>query len=201
MQVKNKRKSCLVYGYFNCNVGDDLFFDILAKRYPHVDFYCYPPSNLLKAYVKMFKHQKNIKFYNKEEKYLKLKKEIPDDKVVLNTFPFLCERLEKVDYFINIGGSIFIQNDQWKKDDRRLLVDIAKDKPKFMLGCNFGPYYEQEYLQFYHEWLKQFNDICFRDKYSYQLFSDLNNTRVAHDIVLNHKKFYSKKKETRSFCY
>src|SRR5699024_7072377 len=40
--------------------------------------------------------------------------------------------------------------------------------------------------KFYNEYRFIFNkvtDICFRDKYSYNLFSELNNTRLASDVV------------------
>lgn len=183
-----KNKTCVVYGYLNCNVGDDLFFEILAKRYPKVNFFLFPPSTLLSSYIKMFRCNKNIKFYDKDPKYIQLRKEIPDSDVILNTYPIMCDKIREADIFINLGGSIFIQNENWKKDDRRLLLELAKRKPSFIIGSNFGPYYSKEYLEYYRKWFKQFKDICFRDQYSFQLFSDLKNTRVAHDIVLGTKR-------------
>ena len=183
-----KNKTCVVYGYLNCNVGDDLFFEVLAKRYPRVDFFLFPPSTLLPLYIKMFKHNKNIKFYDRDPKYIQLRKEIPDPNIILNTYPIMCDKIGEADIFINLGGSIFIQNENWQNDDRKLLLELAKGKPSFIIGSNFGPYYSKEYLNYYRQWFVQFKDVCFRDRYSYQLFSDLKNTRVAHDIILGTKR-------------
>ena len=119
-----KRKSCLVIGYMNLNFGDDLFFYILFKRYPQVDFYMYPPSVLLDKYKKCYKKFKNVKFYEEEEYYINVRKDIVDKNTAINLFPMICERAKKVDFYINIGGSIFIQNDNWKNDDRFILKDL-----------------------------------------------------------------------------
>ena len=38
VSIKANRKRVLIYGYLKLNLGDDLFFRILAERYPSVDF-------------------------------------------------------------------------------------------------------------------------------------------------------------------
>ena len=178
-----KRKSCLVIGYMNLNFGDDLFFHILFKRYPQVDFYMYPPSVLLDKYKECYKKFKNVKFYEEEEYYINVRKDIVDKSVPINLFPMICERAKNVDFYINIGGSIFIQNDNWKNDDRFILKDLLKDKKSFIIGCNFGPG-DNEFTEFYKEWFTKFDDVCFRDNNSYEIFKNLQNTRKASDIVL-----------------
>lgn len=90
-----KRKSCLVIGYMNLNFGDDLFFYILFKRYPQVDFYMYPPSVLLDKYKKCYKKFKNVKFYEEEEYYINVRKDIVDKNTAINLFPMICERAKK----------------------------------------------------------------------------------------------------------
>lgn len=187
------RKKCLVIGYINNNFGDDLFFKILIERYKNVDFYLFPPAKLLKTYKQKFKKNKNVKFYDKEKYYKKIKKEYPLE--AIDIFPLICEKAEEVDFYINIGGSIFIQNNNWKNDDRFKIKDILKDKPSFIIGCNFGPS-DQEYEEYYKSWFKKFEDICFRDLESYNKFKDLNNVRHADDIVLimNNKKVKRKRK-------
>lgn len=183
-----KRKKCLVIGYMNNNFGDDLFFKILFDRYKNVDFYMYPPSHLLEEYQEKFLRNKNVIFYEDEEEYLKLLEYTGNDNkdskdIEIDIFPLICERAKKVDFYVNIGGSIFIQNDNWKDDDRFKLKEIMQDKPSFIIGCNFGPG-DDEYYNYYKNWFKGFSDICFRDKESYQKFKDLENTRLADDIVL-----------------
>lgn len=181
-------KTCLVIGYMNRNLGDDLFFQILFNRYPDVKFYFYPPSVYLKKYKKIFKKNKNVVFYDKEEYYLGVREDIIDEKTSINLFPMICERAKQVDCMVNIGGSIFIQNPNWKNDDRFILKDLLEKKPSFIIGCNFGPG-DKEFYDFYKEWFKKFDDVCFRDKESYNMFKKLDNTRIADDIVLiNNKK-------------
>lgn len=178
-----KRKSCLVIGYMNLNFGDDLFFYILFKRYPQVDFYMYPPSRLLDKYKECYKRCKNVKFYEEEAYYINVRKNIPDKSTPINLFPMICERAKNVDFYINIGGSIFMQNPNWKNDDRFILKDLLKDKKSFIIGCNFGPG-DQEFTDFYKLWFTRFDDVCFRDNKSYEIFKELPNTRKADDIVL-----------------
>lgn len=183
MKKEKDKKSCLVIGYMNNNFGDDLFFDILFQRYPKVNFYMYPPSVLLENYKEVYKKYKNVIFYEEEDYYKKQREDIIDKNTHINLFPMICERAKKVDFYINIGGSIFIQNENWKNDDRFILKDIIKEKPAFIIGCNFGPG-NQEYYDYFKKWFKSFDDVCFRDKNSYNKFKMLKNTRLADDIVL-----------------
>ncbi len=180
-------KNCLLWGYMHVNLGDDLFFQILFERYPKTKFYIYPPSEYLNRYKKIFKKYKNVIFYDKEPYYIKLRSEIPDEKTPLYIFPMVLERAKKVDCFINVGGSIFIQNDNYKNDDRFKIKEIIGSKPSFIIGCNFGPG-DKEFENYYREFFKKFDDICFREKNSYMMFKDLKNVRVADDLVLLKEK-------------
>lgn len=177
------RKTCLVVGYINNNLGDDLFFELLFKRYKNVDFYFYPPSVQLDNYKEKYKKYKNVIFYEEEEYYKKIREDIVDKNTPINLFPMILERAKKVDFYVNIGGSIFIQNNNWKNDDRFIIKEHLGNKPSFIIGCNFGPG-DQEYINYYKEWFKTFDDICFRDEKSYAIFKDLDNVRLADDIVL-----------------
>ncbi|MNH92959.1 Polysaccharide pyruvyl transferase [compost metagenome] len=98
----------------------------------------------------------------------------------------------KVDGFVSIGGSIFIQiADNVSLDNEiayyHLINEQMKDKPKYFIGCNFGPYRSEEYLRKYIEIFDNATDICFREKYSFELFKSLNNVRVAPDAVFGMK--------------
>lgn len=186
----NHMKTCLVVGYINNNLGDDLFFKILFDRYPNVKFYFYPPSVQLQKYKDIYIKNKNVIFYDEEEYYVKIRKDIPDVNVPINLFPMICERAKNVDCLIIIGGSIFSQNDDWKNDDRFTLKKIIGKKPSFIVGCNFGPG-DSEFYEYYKQWFKKFDDICFRDNNSYNQFNDLKNARKADDIILIDKKRFS----------
>lgn len=190
-----KRKSCLVIGYMRNNFGDDLFFKILFERYPHVDFYMYPPVEFLRNYKRAYKKYKNVKFYDKEKYFIREAIINKGKTRIINLFPMICERAKKVDFYINIGGSIFIQHENWKKDDRFIIKEILGSKPSFIIGCNFGPG-NKEYEKHLTKWFEKFDDICFRDADSYDKFKTLKNTRLSDDIVLTiHNKNKPKKKK------
>ena len=59
---------------------------------------------------------------------------------------------------------------------------LGKNK-RYVLGVNFGPYQTQEYYNNIHNMLSNVEDVCFRERYSYNLFKDLPNARCAPDIV------------------
>ena len=56
----------------------------------------------------------------------------------------------------------------------------------YVLGANFGPFYSKRYLSFYKKFFSNYcQDVCFRDRYSASLFSDVSNVRYAPDILFN----------------
>ena len=194
--MEKERLKVLVWGYTALNVGDDYFFDILFRRYPEVEFYFFPPSCLLTKYQKLLGSYKNVILYQDNPEYLRIRSEIPDESVAINLFPIVCACAKEMDAFINIGGSIFIEAPNFKNDDRYILKDIMKDKPCFIVGCNFGPGSPQ-YRDYLFQWFQGFEDVCFRDQKSYQLFRENKNCRVADDIVLITKKNKKKHRSNR----
>ena len=160
-----------------------------------MDFYFYPPSVLLKKYKEIFKKHKNVKFYDNEDEYKRIRLDITDETVPINLFPSILKRAEIVDFYINIGGSIFIQNQSWKNDDRYEIKKHIGNKPSFIVGCNFGPGTD-EYIKYLKNWFKNFDDVCFRDKKSYDIFKKGHNIRYSDDIVISYKNrtFLPKKK-------
>ena len=52
-------KKIYIKAYLNHNLGDDLFVDVLAKRYPETRFYLYAPP----GYRGTFAHLGNVKVY------------------------------------------------------------------------------------------------------------------------------------------
>lgn len=191
-----QRYKGLVLGYMNNNFGDDLFFKILAERYKNVDFYMYPPSVLLEDYIDKFGANSNIIFYEKEKYYQELRRLIEDKDTPLNLFPLILSKTEDMNFYVNIGGSLFIQNNNWKNDDRFIIKEKMQGKKSYIIGCNFGPG-DKEYTVYYKKHFKEYTDICFRDKTSYNNFKELENTRLADDIVLIKK--YAKKIKTRKY--
>lgn len=173
------RKKIFLKGFFNKNLGDDLFVKILVERYKNVQFEMYSELNYKKVY-----NLDNLKIYTNKSFIVILRR-------IINLFFKIfkvnkvvqIENLKKYDGIIMIGGSLFIEYDGI--DYNKYIANQFNFKaPFFIIGANFGPYETEEYLEFHKNNI--FNnalDICFRDKYSYNLFKNIKNVRYAPDIV------------------
>lgn len=188
-----KKKKIMLYAYTKFNLGDDLFIKIICDRYPKTQFLLYAP----KKYKVVFKDMKNLEI-------------IPSDSLVvrginyvvrvlnLNRFSLQSRTANRCNAIVKIGGSLFMQTDKWKSQYRFNRNMKVKDKPIFLLGPNFGPYNDSEFLQSYREMFKGYTDICFRDSYSFNLFKDLPNIRIADDIVFQLKQNSFAKSEEKN---
>lgn len=169
-------KRIFIYAYTKLNLGDDLFIKILCDRYPHTKFYIVSNISLSTALYKI------------------------DNLVVIPRIPFIDKIFKGIninnsiqrfiskhcDAIVNIGGSIFIESIGWEERVHQYRKRIIPNKPYFIIGSNFGPYHDNEYLQSYKSIFKSMTDICFREEYSYKLFSDMKHVRYASDIVFSY---------------
>lgn len=170
-------KKILVKAYLVKNFGDDLFLKVLFDRYNNINWIIDTND---KEYIEIFGEYNNVNII--KDRFFKILR-----KLNLNSIYY-----RKCDLVIYIGGSIFMQLDIWKKQykEKAILFKVFKDKPKYILGSNFGPFKDEEFLKKYKELFIKCKDICFRDEYSYNLFKDLENVRVAPDIVFQLKPTY-----------
>ncbi|MCX7715262.1 MAG: polysaccharide pyruvyl transferase family protein [Clostridia bacterium] len=172
----------LVRSYAMLNVGDDLFLCSLFERYPHVDFEFSMIPELVSYYEKFEESYKNAKINNKKSLVRRLKNKfniISADKKILKQY----------DAVVYIAGSIFMENCS-NYDFQTLLekeVNYLNSKkiPSFFLSCNFGPYYTQKFIKRNDKMFRKCTDVCFREKYSYDIFKHLKNVRVAPDAVFS----------------
>lgn len=147
--------------YLAKNLGDDLFIHILTERYPNHKFYTI--SKGIKGYDK-----NNLKVYSNPYFFRVLKK-FQWEKYLANQY----------DLVVSIGGSMYMENNDSKRD-----FSLGKNK-RYILGSNFGPYKTEEYYKNIYGIFKNAEDVCFREKYSYDLFKTLKNVRYASDIVFS----------------
>ena len=92
---------------------------------------------------------------------------------------FIQRRCTAVVY---IGGSIFIEYDNWKHILAWWNYE-AENFPFYVLGANFGPYKNEAFKEAFYNVFAKMKDICFRDTYSYTLFKDCLTVRYASDIL------------------
>ena len=153
-----------VDAYLYGNLGDDLFFEDLVKRYPRHTFTVI--SNFYKS-----KKYKNVKVHKSTITNRLLKNDVFKEKIFFKEF----------DAVIGLGGSLYMNNLD-KMNDNEI---IYGNKDFFLLNTNFGRLDTEEYYKKYYDFFKRAKDICFRDKYSYGLFKSLPCVRSAADILFD----------------
>ena len=172
-------KKIFVDVYLAYNFGDDLFVDILAKKFPNTEFTLNYVGNNYDKFIKKYSNlsRRKYSFLDKVNQKLRIK----------DTLYNYDKLAEEYDALIFIGGSIFREESYYKSllNDRTKLVQAFKNRNKkvFILGANFGPIKTQKFVEEYREFFKLCDDICFRDKYSYNIFKELNQVRYNPDIV------------------
>lgn len=170
-------KQVMIYAYTANNLGDDLFIYILCKRYPNTKFFLYAPS----SYYTTFKDMPNVLIINNEHLLLKISNQI--FKVIRKPYFYREKVGRKCPIGVYIGGSIFMEKPNWKKEAENVRSMIHTHEHFFILGANFGPFKKVEFYQTYEHLFQQVTDICFRDHVSYSLFQHLENVRQASDVV------------------
>ncbi|MGN0383576.1 MAG: polysaccharide pyruvyl transferase family protein [Eubacterium sp.] len=166
-----------VYAYDRINFGDDLFIHTLCNRYPDVNFYLWSK----KYNIKTFKSVKNLKVLDQDSKFLNFLKRLHPSLYSR----YKCRMEEKCNAVVYIGGSIFIEYDNWEQILTWWDYE-ALNRKFYILGANFGPYKTEAYRNKLADILANVEDVCFRDKYSFDLFKNVDKVRYAPDILFNY---------------
>ena len=170
-------KKVLLHAYDRQNLGDDLFIQTIAKRYPHVQFRMW--STLENQ--RNFQFLPNLKVLDKHGKMMRLLFKIRPSFV--SWYRHWQEK--RCQAAVYIGGSIFMEYDIWEQ-----LLSwweyMADYFPFYVMGANFGPYKTEAYRQKMAEIYDKMQDVCFRDRYSYELFKEKKTVRYAPDILFSY---------------
>lgn len=189
-----RMKKIFVDIYLAFNLGDDLFLDILAKKYNDTEF---TVNYVGKEYDEFISKYSNVK----RRKY-KIIDKVLQKMNIKDTLTNYKKIAHEFDSILFIGGSIFRDEEYHEslyKDRIKLINEFERlNKPIFVLGSNFGPYKRGTFIEDYRKFFEKCNDICFRDTYSYNLYKDIKCVRYAPDIVFQldldkYKKERSKK--------
>lgn len=172
-------KYVVLNAYTEKNLGDDLFVRYIINRYSNTNFYILNNSK----YKYVFDDLKNLKFLDLETNvFLSL-----GSKIYRSLIPnFKCLIEKKASAVVYIGGSLFIEYENWREISN--WWDYQASNHKFyILGSNFGPYNSEDFKKRYDEIFSKCRDVCVRDRYSYSLFNENNKVRYAPDILLSYK--------------
>lgn len=165
-------KRVYVKAYLAYNFGDDLFVNIFCNRYKNVQYQMITkfeyPKDIFGKNVQLIK-QDDIKFINKIIRVLSLKNNSYENMI-----------MKKNDLSLVIGGSMFME-----KNSSSSKYFIGGGKDYYIIGSNFGPYQTRKYYNKFYNIFKNAKDVCFREKYSFDLFSDLQNVRMAPDVIFS----------------
>ncbi len=170
-------KTNLIKYYSKINLGDDIFLLLLADRY--IDHFLLLNS-AQSLFIAQLKNVHRLKFGN----FIYLLSKIIET-VVRTRRNILISTLllrSEIKAYIYIGGSLFIESSikHWGKE-----ADSYKriTKPYYILGSNIGPIDTDDFINYVCEMFKGAQDVCLRDRASYELVKDLPNTRLATDIA------------------
>lgn len=175
-------KSVYLNAYTNKNLGDDLFLYVISKRYENpfyvISKYGYYNSDF----------SQNLYIINNPIKML-LNKIL--GKMQINVFDLRNRYLNSSDVCINIGGSIFMEDDNinmWKNNINKYMK--KKDGNTYVIGSNIGPFTDKGFVKLLkNELFEACRDVCLRDRYSYGLVKKLKNVRYSPDIIFGLKEY------------
>lgn len=166
----------LILAYLNQNFGDDLFVEMLCKRYPQHDFYFFTE---IPAYKSHFSTD-NLHVTVYPRTVVKINRTI-FRKTSIDILNLLTA--EKCDAAVMIGGSIFMEFEKsYSEKVLRERMRVSRRFPNYyIISANFGPYTNPSFLEGHKAWFRSLSDVCFRDDKSYRLFRELPNARYSLD--------------------
>ena len=164
--------------YLGKNLGDDLFIHILSKLFPKTQFTIMPFYGGYNEFLLEYDNVKKMKYNFISKAFRKIK---------IYNIVYPIKLSADFDAIIFLGGSIFIENTKTTRlyKERKKFLDafVSRNKPVFVLGSNFGPFYTEYFLSLYKDFFEKCSDVSFRDTYSYSLFEKNNVVRYNPDII------------------
>jgi len=167
------------------NIGDDLFVKLLCERYPHVEFIISS-----QARYGSLERIPNLTFSDTLKKWGELSTRGSKNKLKALAAKLLqsCCRLAlpRCDVGVSIVGNAFKNKEYtgWKQS-RWIRDRIRLVKRFYLISTNFGPYSDERWRNDFDRIFPKMADVCFRDRYSYGLFSRHSNIRFAPDAVIS----------------
>lgn len=169
------KKVAIILAYLYNNLGDDIFVQILCRRYPDINFYVATPGKMSSSLAKL----PNLHFSKKMKEF--------DSQFGANEVSEKAKKyFKKFDACVAIGGSVFMQNSNMWSQVTRFKNRLELSNRLYVIGANFGPFNDNAFLSAYDRLFKKTTDICFRDIDSVAYFPDVDSIRYAPDVVFTY---------------
>ena len=179
----------ILYAFTHDNLGDDLFIKLICERYPNEDFHIGLSKENANESLKALKNLKFDETLIKIDKFLKYESILSNHlKININVVNKLYEKyLKQFKSSIYIVGSAFMQRKAGSDYSNLILLDkrVSCSSNFFLINANFGPCFDELFIDKTRNILKKMTSATFRDNYSYNLFKDINSVSYAPDIVLS----------------
>lgn len=179
--------SVFVDGYWETNLGDDLFLYIIAKKYSRINFFI----TSTRDNYRVFNNIKNINLIEQKRtpirRFLNSMSRGVKCPLVGSIYSKSIELSKRYPAYLELGGSLFILPKNGDLDvnyKKRTIISKHTDKYVIM-GSNFGPYFSNKQLKAYRKLFTSVKGVSFRDKASYNLFSDIESVSYYPDVVFN----------------
>ncbi len=173
-----------IVAYINGNLGDDLFVKILCDRYPKQKFIMCGA----KRFKKLFGSIDNLYYVSYDTILLKVIFKINSIIRKIAHKPFI-NRNRKIINFLSrkVKCNILITGSWYIEDPGRLntakMEKVFYESKPYIINCNFGPYSSEEFYNTFLDYFSMSKWVSFRDKYSYDLFKNLDNVSYAPDVA------------------
>lgn len=172
-------KKIFIDAYTRLNLGDDLFVKVLCERYPSSQF----TIASHKEYATPFHAIKNLEVASIPRYIDGIMSKLNVDYRVSSSIK--NKQAKKNDATVIIGGSIFIEPNNWQEHIKKNQNLVNQSNSTYILGSNFGPYQRKNFYEAYGELFSIVDDVCFRDESSYSKFKHLPTVRTAPDVVFS----------------
>lgn len=177
----------LLHAYVAQNLGDDLFLSLICKRYPQHTFYLFAEGRFIEQY-KQIPNLRIMKIYVLPKLLRKVLCKVGTINFDMSFEYFQRWILQKkamkfAEFQVWLGGSQFVETKNW-----RTILSYKKYQQQFhtpfvSISATAGPFLTEKYKQKAIEVIKGYDEICFRDKKSYEITGELSNARYEMDMV------------------
>lgn len=170
-------KRVFLYAYDRQNLGDDLFVHTITRRYQNVRFYMWSDRRNRKTFASL----PNLKVIDCDSHFVRFLQKLRPS-LVVRYKSWLEKRCDAVVY---IGGSIFYEYLHGEGIPAWWSY-MSETHPLYVMGANFGPYQTETYREQMGAIFAKMRDVCFRDRYSTNLFPKVTTVRYAPDLLFSY---------------